>query len=83
MELCYYCGSHLKIHQEHIMAKSKGGVKTIPACAKCNQSKGPKALMEWLRWIKVNDKYRWSRIQKYHFDKKSDISQKVHIVRDE
>ncbi|MBL4708428.1 MAG: hypothetical protein JKY48_08335 [Flavobacteriales bacterium] len=39
MNNCTYCGSSLKIQQDHIIAQIKGGVTTTPACAKCNQSK--------------------------------------------
>lgn len=53
-EVCIYCGSSRNIQQDHLRAKSKNGVTTVPACAKCNQSKGAKGLMEWFRWLKDN-----------------------------
>lgn len=80
---CQYCGSKWNIQDDHVRAKSKGGVSTLPVCQKCNSSKGDKALMEWFRWLKRNDKYRWNRIVDYHHGCRSTISQKVHIVRDE
>lgn len=80
---CSYCGSEDNIHQDHLVAKTKGGVKTIPSCSKCNQSKGKKALMEWLRWLKINRKSHWRRIEKYQKGKRSDIAKKVQKIRDE
>lgn len=81
MEVCSYCGSSRKIQQDHVRAASKGGVLTIPACATCNQSKGAKALMEWLRWVKKNKSYRWNRILKYNDRKRTVIAAKVQRVR--
>jgi len=39
--------------------------------------------MEWVRWLKKNDPYRWSRIKKYNYGKKNDIARKVQKIRDE
>jgi len=83
MDLCTYCGSSLNIQDDHIIAKTKRGVTTTPACAKCNQSKGNKQLMKWLRWLKKNDLYRWKRIVNYNFGKKNTISVKIQKIRDE
>jgi len=82
-ETCAYCGSSWNIEDEHVRARSKGGQATIPACAACNGSKGSKALMEWLRWVRENDSYRWRRIRDHHEGRRTEISQKVHRVRDE
>ena len=81
--LCTYCGSTRNIQNDHIRAQSKGGGATTEACALCNQSKGNKALMEWLRWIKKNDWYRWNRIKNYNFGKRNFIANKVQKIRDE
>ena len=81
--LCTYCGSTKKIQNDHIIAQTKGGVTTTEACAKCNQSKGDKPLMEWLRWLKKNNKYRWERVKRYNTGKISTIALKVQKVRDE
>ncbi|MBT9147289.1 MAG: hypothetical protein DDT32_01043 [Syntrophomonadaceae bacterium] len=81
-KVCMYCGSSRKIVLEHIIARSKGGVKTVPACEACNSSKGTKALMEWLRWIKSNNPYRWRRIRNYNKGKSSDIARKVQKIVD-
>jgi len=82
-KVCTYCGSSRKIVEEHVKAKSKGGAKTVPACLACNSSKGDKALMEWLRWIKRNDQYRWRQIRNYNKGKSSDIAKKVQKIEDE
>ncbi len=81
--LCTYCGSTRKIQDDHIRAKTKGGVCTTEACATCNQSKGDKPLMEWLRWVKLNDAYRWNRIENYNYGKRNVIANKVQRIRDE
>lgn len=48
---CFYCGSSEFIQTDHIIPLSKGGRHSIgnliPACRKCNSSKGSKFLMEW------------------------------------
>lgn len=83
MITCTYCGSHMNIHQDHVRAQSKGGVTTVPACAKCNQSKSDKALMTWLRNTKDKDPYRWNRIVTHNSGKRNDIAIKIRKVRDE
>lgn len=48
---CAYCGSAEHIQQEHVIPVSRGGGTTIgnivPACRKCNISKGNKTVTEW------------------------------------
>lgn len=50
---CYaYCGSKPKqLTLDHVLAESKGGIdywrNLVPACAKCNISKGSKHLSDW------------------------------------
>lgn len=82
---CTYCGSSRSIQGEHVIAQSKqrSSRNTIPACAACNRSKGSKPFMEWLRWIKKNDNYRWNRISDYNSGRRSEIAKKVQKVRDE
>ena len=82
MKLCTYCGSHMKMHNDHVQAKSKGGVTTVLACAKCNQSKGAKALMQWLKDIKKDNPYRWDRVVNYQKGKRSEFAIKVRTIRD-
>lgn len=80
---CTYCGSSLKMTDDHVIAQSKGGKITVPACSACNLSKGKKPLMEWLRWVRKNDSYRWRRICMYNYGRKNSIAQKIQKVRDE
>jgi len=49
---CAYCGSKSKqLTLDHVLASSKGGINSwtnlVPACAKCNGSKGSKNLADW------------------------------------
>ncbi len=84
-EECIYCGSDEQpLHHGHLVAPSKGGQKPVTACEKCNLSKGPKALMEWLRWTKVERPERWERIVKWNKEpKEGEVPEKVRKVRDE
>lgn len=49
---CIYCGSTDSIQADHVIPIAKGGRHSIgnlvPACTKCNQSKGSKLLSEWI-----------------------------------
>lgn len=83
MGVCTYCGSTWKTQNDHVIARAKGGATTTEACRACNQSKGKKPLMEWLRWIKKNDSYRWNRIKNHNFGKRNTIAVKVQKIRDE
>lgn len=54
---CLYCGSIESIQADHVVPIARGGTHSIgnlvPACARCNQSKGSKLLTEWkasLKW---------------------------------
>ena len=49
---CAYCSSKSKrLTLDHVLASSKGGINSwsnlVPACAKCNASKGSRNLSEW------------------------------------
>jgi DNA-directed RNA polymerase subunit RPC12/RpoP len=49
---CAYCGSKSKrLTLDHVIASSQGGINSwvnlVPACAKCNSSKGSKNLTDW------------------------------------
>ena len=82
-EVCIYCGSNEDINKGHLIAPSKGGKKTVSACKICNSSKGDKALMEWLRWVKENKSERWESIITHNKGKRNDVAQKIHKIRDE
>ncbi len=82
-KVCTYCGSTWQPKMDHVIAKIKGGVATVPACKKCNSSKGDKPLMQWLRWIKKKDKYRWNKIRNHNYGRKNAIALKIQKVRDE
>jgi 5-methylcytosine-specific restriction endonuclease McrA len=48
---CAYCGKEAKLTLDHVIPLSKGGQHSapnvVPACARCNSSKGSKTLEEW------------------------------------
>ena len=83
MGICIYCGSTWQTEDDHVIAESKHGKRTVPACQVCNRSKGDQPLMQWLRGLKKNDQYRWNRIKNYNYGKKNDIANKVQKIRDE
>ena len=49
--LCVYCGNKAE-GIDHVVALANGGAhdlnNAVPACAKCNSSKGKKPLLQWL-----------------------------------
>lgn len=53
---CIYCGSKEQIQADHVIPIKRGGThgigNLVPACSKCNQSKGSKLLIEWKRQVK-------------------------------
>lgn len=64
---CAYCGSKSKqLTLDHVVAESKGGIKSrknlVPACARCNKSKGSKHLTDW--YIATLPFYCEKRLQK-------------------
>ena len=83
VQVCTYCGSSWTPTQDHVIAQVKGGVTTVSACSRCNNSKGDKALMDWFRWLKKNDVYRWNQIVNHNTGRRSTIAKKVQKVRDE
>jgi HNH endonuclease len=64
---CAYCGVKAKkLTLDHVLAESKGGSKSrknlVPACARCNKSKGSKHLPDW--YIATLPFYCEKRLQK-------------------
>ena len=80
MEVCTYCGSNRLIEYDHVIAESKGGKRTVPACQACNRSKNDKQLMFWLREVKMNNKYRWTRMVNHNKNKRNDIASKIRQI---
>lgn len=66
---CAYCGSKEDLEQEHIVPVSAGGTYAIgnivPACRKCNASKGNKNLDDWYRNSGVFDSERLEKLYEY------------------
>jgi 5-methylcytosine-specific restriction endonuclease McrA len=50
--LCVYCGASDPIELDHLVPKRLGGLPVVgnclPACRRCNASKGPRDAYEWL-----------------------------------
>lgn len=48
---CLYCGSTEKVHKEHLVPKSRGGLSVegnlFRACKSCNSSKNDRLPSEW------------------------------------
>ena len=38
--------------------------------------------MNWFRWLKNCDSYRWGKIVQYNYGKRTEIADKVRRVRD-
>ena len=54
---CFYCGVRLRKSgpfqrtKDHVVPKSKGGIRTVFACLRCNQAKADMSLEEF-RWLR-------------------------------
>ena len=79
---CTYCGSNRLIEQDHVKAKARGRVSTVPACRSCNRTKNKKTLRSFLIYVFENNKYRWKRIVKHNKGKRSQIAKQVRTIRD-
>ena len=48
---CLYCGSTKTVHTDHMVPRSRGGLRIegnlFPACKSCNSSKGNRLPSEW------------------------------------
>jgi 5-methylcytosine-specific restriction endonuclease McrA len=67
---CAYCGLRThELHQEHVIPSAKDGHYTrqniIPACSKCNLSKGAKDLLDWYPNHISFEETRFGRIAKW------------------
>ncbi len=54
---CAYCGTTTKMTQDHVRPLTRGGLhlasNLLPACLRCNQSKGYRLLSEWPRYQRM------------------------------
>jgi len=75
---CAYCGRLEPLAQDHFVAVSKGGEYThnniIPACQRCNSSKGSQMAMTWYKSQSYYSKSRESRILS-HLGYKGNVQQ--------
>ena len=66
---CAYCGADEDLEQDHIISVKKGGLYTVgnivPACRRCNASKGEKEVFEWFKLQDFYDENRCKTLRKY------------------
>lgn len=66
---CAYCGSDEKLTYDHVHPFIKGGDffvgNIIPACRKCNSSKGASSMEEWYKSKEFYSESRFNKIDKY------------------
>ncbi len=59
---CAYCLEEKKLEMDHVVPISKGGTHTydnlVPACGKCNASKGDRSLLDFLARGIISDRIR-------------------------
>lgn len=64
---CAYCGCKGDLHVEHVIPISKGGEhhlgNIVPACQRCNFSKGRSDAEQWYRSQPLFNEARWLAIQ--------------------
>lgn len=64
---CAYCGAGGDLQVEHLVPISKGGEhhlgNVVPACQRCNFSKGKADALTWYQSQSFFDETRWQRIQ--------------------
>ena len=64
---CAYCGTNGDLHMEHVIPISKGGEhhlgNIVPACQRCNYSKGKSEAQAWYGAQPFFDETRWHHIQ--------------------
>lgn len=89
-ERCTYCGRLLnrsgrgsKLTWDHVLPWIFGGKTVVPACERCNKSKGALHLKTWLKWVKNNKPTLWRRIIEYNKWKKNKIAEIVREVKNE
>ena len=64
---CAYCGSHDSLHLDHVNPLARGGLHTprnlVPACERCNLSKGAKPVEAWYLSQPFFSPERWKALQ--------------------
>lgn len=77
---CLYCGATEKLGHNHRIGI---GRRPVTACLTCGLSKGPKTLMDWLRWTREKRPERWEAMMTHNKGKQGEVPGKVQKVRDE
>ena len=64
---CAYCGSYGSLHLDHVDPLARGGLHTprnlVPACGRCNLSKGANAVEAWYLSQPFFSPERWKALQ--------------------
>gem|GEM_PF-2546490 len=74
-----YCGSALILTED----ATEGSVTEHDTCIICTESIKGRPVLEWLRWVKKHNAYRWELIASYHAGKTHAIAQDVQQVLEE
>ena len=66
---CAYCGKSVRLEKEHVIPFTKGGTLSVdnivPACRKCNASKGANDFEDWYKKSDVFNEERYLLIKEY------------------
>jgi 5-methylcytosine-specific restriction endonuclease McrA len=76
---CAYCGRKTKLTQDHLIPLSKNGNycfgNIVPACQRCNSSKGNRNMWEWYLKQEICERNRSLRIEEFLHWSKAETSQ--------
>ena len=76
---CAYCGGPGPFHDDHVEALDRGGLDTpsnlVPACVRCNCSKGPKPVESWYLSQPFFCPERWATLKRHTGRKWSEVEQ--------
>jgi 5-methylcytosine-specific restriction endonuclease McrA len=76
---CAYCGSDGQLHLDHVEPLSRGGLHTptnlVPACERCNLSKGAKPVEAWYLSQPFFCPERWAALKRHTGRKWSEVEQ--------
>ena len=80
---CAYCGGKDGLEQEHIIPVNNGGTyrigNIVPACRKCNASKGSKSVDDWYAKSDVFDQERLNKINLYRCKTNINVLHKTNV----